>query len=61
MRSNLVQLRQQSNLTQYDISQKLKISLRQYQRIESGESEGKLQIWKELSSIFNTTINFIIG
>lgn len=60
MRKNLIQLRQSKNYSQSDMSNLLNISLRQYQRIESGESEGKLKLWKELSSILGETINYLI-
>jgi len=61
MRRGLIQHRQLKNMTQTELSIILNISLRQYQRIESGESEGKLSIWKQLSDLFGVSINDLIS
>ena len=60
MRYNLFYQRQRHGYSQTDMSDLLNISLRQYQRIESGESDGKVKIWILISSILNDTIENLL-
>lgn len=58
-RQNLINTRKNANLTQAQISDKLNISVRQYQRIEAGTSNGSLEIWLKLKSILNQSIDYL--
>lgn len=53
MRATLKQARQDAGLTQQAIADKLGIGLRQYQRIESGDSYGTFELWDSLEDMFN--------
>lgn len=53
MRQFLKQSRTKMGVTQKEISQKLKISLRYYYQLEAGAREGKAHIWDSLESIFD--------
>lgn len=52
MREILVFNRKEAKLTQSQLANKLKITLRQYQRIESGEILGKVDMWDFLEDLF---------
>lgn len=54
MRENLKDARKKAGYTQQAMADKLKIGLRQYQRIESGESVGTFELWDVLEDMFNT-------
>ena len=58
---NLKLLRERMGLSQKDLSAKLGISNRTLQRYESGESEPTLSILINLSKIFDTSIDNIVG
>ena len=51
MRENLKKARKDAGMTQQQMAEKLDISLRQYQRIESGKSNGSFEIWDALEDI----------
>lgn len=51
MRVNLKEARKRAGMTQTDLSEMLDISLRHYQRIEHGESNGSFYIWDTLEEI----------
>lgn len=51
MRENLKQARKAIGLTQQAMAEKLGISLRYYQQIESGDRTGDFQIWDTLEDI----------
>ena len=53
MRSNLRQARLGAGLTQEKLAEKLGISLRQYKRIESGQSLGIIEMWDALEDLFD--------
>lgn len=57
---NLITLRQNQKLTQKDIAAKLNISLKQYQRLEAGTSDGSIEVWRKLKKIFNKPIDFLL-
>lgn len=57
---NLITLRQNQKLTQKDIATKLNISLKQYQRLEAGTSDGSIEVWRKLKEIFNKPIDFLL-
>lgn len=51
MRKNLQIARKEMGLTQQQLADRLGIGIRQYQRIESGDSCGKFEIWDDLEDI----------
>lgn len=51
MRENLKSARKAADLTQQQVAEKLGISLRYYQRIESGESGGSFEAWNALEDL----------
>ena len=51
MRKNLKEARQKAGMTQKELANKLKISLRYYQNIEAGERTGDFTIWDTLEDI----------
>lgn len=57
----LKELRTLSNLTQRQISLKLGITERNYQRYETGEGLPKLSTLIYLADIFNVSLDFLIG
>lgn len=59
--NRLKELRRLSNLTQRQISLKLGITERNYQRHEAGEGIPKLSTLIELANIFNVSLDFLVG
>ncbi len=53
MREKLKEARRAAGMTQQQMSDKLNIGLRQYQRIEKGESIGTIELWDQLEDLFN--------
>ena len=53
MRKRLKEVRESNNMTQKQISDKLGISMRQYQRIENGDSDGTFKTWDLLEDMFH--------
>ena len=51
MRDNLKNARKAAKLTQQAMADKLGISLRYYQQIESGDRTGDFEIWDNLEDI----------
>lgn len=51
MRKNLKEARQKAGMTQQQVADRLKISLRYYQNIEAGDRTGDFYIWDELEDI----------
>lgn len=51
MRKLLKEARQKAGMTQQQMAEKLKISLRHYKYIEAGKVVGNIQIWDELEDI----------
>ena len=51
MRKNLKEARQKAGMTQQQMADKLEISLRYYQNIESGSRTGDFGIWDTLEDI----------
>lgn len=54
MRKNLKEARAAAGLTQQQMADKLGVSLRQYQRIEAGSSNGSFENWDALEDILGT-------
>ncbi len=53
MRKNLQTARKAAGLTQQEMADKLRIGLRHYKKIESGETLGSIEIWDELEDLFS--------
>ena len=51
MRKNLKEARQKAGMTQQQMADRLEVSLRHYQFIESGDRTGDFTIWDELEDI----------
>ena len=51
MRRNLKEARQKAGMTQQQMADKLKISLRYYQNIEDGSRTGDFTLWDRLEDI----------
>ncbi len=51
VRENLKQARRAAGMTQQAMADRLGISLRYYQRIESGESGGAFEVWDALEDL----------
>ena len=51
MRENLKKARREAGLTQQQMADKLGISLRYYQNIETGDRTGDFTIWDDLEDI----------
>lgn len=52
MRENLKKARMEAGMTQQQVAEHLNISVRMYQRIESGEALGKITHWDALEDLF---------
>lgn len=52
MRENLRKARKEKGLTQQAVADQLGISLRQYQKIEAGQSHGTFKTWDNLEDLF---------
>ena len=52
MRKNLKEARQKAGLTQQQVADYLKITLRSYQRIEAGSFLGSIRNWDALEDLF---------
>lgn len=50
-------MRSRANLTAQQVADKLGVSLRQYQRIESGENKASIQTAQTLASLFQCSVN----
>ncbi|MEZ3504104.1 MAG: helix-turn-helix domain-containing protein [Lachnospiraceae bacterium] len=52
MRKKLKKARQEAGMTQKQVSEHLNVTIRSYQRIESGEMLGSIRIWDALEDLF---------
>ena len=52
MRKNLKEARQKAGMTQKQVAEFLGITLRMYQRLESGELTGSVKRWDDLEDLF---------
>ena len=53
MREILKNARQKAGMTQQEVAEYLGISVRMYQRIENGDSLGKIIHWDKLEDLFS--------
>lgn len=51
MRKNLQDARKSAGLTQDEVAEKIGVSTRQYQRLESGSSNGSFRHWDALEDL----------
>lgn len=61
MRCNLIKARKEKKWTQAETAEKLGISFRQYQRIESGEAIGTIELWDKIEDLFLLTSRHLRG
>ena len=54
MRENLKKARKEAGMTQKQMADRLGITVRSYQRIESGERLGTIEMWDLLEDLFKT-------
>ena len=60
-RKNLIDLRQKRGLTQADVANKLSITVRQFNRLEAGTSDGSVKVWQHLKELLGAkTIDFLL-
>lgn len=52
MRKNLKEARKKAGMTQQQVAEYLEITLRSYQRLESGDMLGKISHWDALEALF---------
>lgn len=55
MRENLKKARENKGLSTSEIAEKLKITTRMYNYIESGKRDGNYEIWDNLEDIFKVS------
>lgn len=60
MRNNLKQCRLRHGLSQKQLAEALKITTTQYQRIETGKSDGSMGLWISIKKILDDTIDNLI-
>lgn len=60
MRRNLKSCREKYGLTQVEFSKALGITVRQYHRIESGDSDGSIKLWEKIKSLLEQPIDFLL-
>lgn len=60
MRNNLRKCRTVLGYTQKQLADKLGITERQYQRIESGEQDGTIKLWEKIKVLLAQPIDFLI-
>ena len=57
----LRKIRKEKNLTQSDVANALNITVRQYQRYESGEQTTTLDNLIALADYFDVTLDYLVG
>lgn len=59
--NKLKELRQKAGWTQKEVAEKLKTSRVNYNRYELGTGEPDIEMLKNMSKVFNVSIDFIVG
>ena len=59
-RQNLINERISHEKSKQQMADMLKISVRQYSRMEDGTSDGHIKNWVKLSKMFKKSINFLL-
>lgn len=52
MRENLKKARKEAGMTQKQVAEYLRITVRAYQQIEAGEYQGKIEHWDKMEDLF---------
>ena len=60
MRLNLQKSRTELGLTQAQMADRLEITVRQYQRIESGEQDGTLKLWERIKALTGKPLDYLV-
>ena len=60
MRNNLKAERKKADLKQTEVAKHLGITVRQYQAIEAGTSDGSIKVWRKLSVLFHKPIDYLL-
>lgn len=61
LRNKLKAARKKADLTQTEVAKHLRITVRQYQAIEAGTSDGSIKVWRKLSELFHETIDSLLA
>jgi DNA-binding helix-turn-helix protein len=61
LRNKLKAVRKEVDLTQIEVAKRLGITVRQYQAIEAGTSDGSIKVWRKLSELFHETIDNLLA
>lgn len=59
-RPNLINSRKNKGFTQVSVAILLKISVRQYQALEAGTSDGSVKVWEKLKKLFGKPIDYLL-
>ncbi len=60
MRNNLRECRVKEGYSQKQFAELLEITERQYQRIESGKSDGSIKLWVKIKSLLEQPIDYLV-
>lgn len=61
LRENLIRLRKKKKLTQAEIAQEIKLTVRQYSRLEAGTSDGSVKTWIALKKLLGAkSIDYLL-
>lgn len=60
MRSNLINARCGQGVTQLQLSVKIGTSVRNYQYLEAGTSNGSLKLWQKIGKELNKDIDYLL-
>ena len=61
LRNNLKTERKKADLTQREVAKYLGITVRQYNAIETGTSDGSIKVWRKLSELFHKPIDYLLA
>jgi len=60
LRANLKAERASKDFTQEYVAEIIDVTTRQYQAIESGESNGSMKVWEKLSALLGKPIDHLV-
>ncbi len=60
MRKKLINTREKKHLTQAEMAKQLNVSVRQYQNLEAGTSDGSIRVWQRLKEITGESIDYLL-
>lgn len=61
MRTNLINARKEAGFTQVEVANKIGVTDRTYQSIESGATNSRLNTWTKLSALFGKPVDELIA